>query len=634
MSKRAMLLYLLKKLLFGVALTIGLFPFKNSPKDLFFTVFENNFVISGVYYNLLIYRTPIQTLLGYLLIYIHIALVFIDMNILLWMGTTLNNNMLQNMVESKQVGKSLTDENWILVYVLVILSVLPQIFVYFIKYQEPIPKNVEYTRVRTGREIENERAKAILSKIGWAFIYVIFLCERAYSPISNAVIATILYTNEGNIDFAETKEKTVPVAAKLSEIYDNTTMGTNLIYIMNESMGNYYLMDRWGSYNNATFFKNNISDSPGTIYNFKNTRAVSGNTETAMVALSTGLVIASEPTSRHTRGFFNVPSLMKEAKKRGYQTALYCSFETHFKVGWRQLNAVYDQFEYVVSRTTLGLEAANDHGIDDRIITEKALQYLQQKSKSNRPFFLAIVWNNLHTPFLVDDGFVRPEGMPKDEVEVMRANYSLGVTDSMLESVMSAVKSSTFRNNTVVAFSADHGEQPGLAHDRIANAASSVLSVPLWFDVPDYLLAKQEKANLTINSQRLSSTLDIVPTLMDIMKWQDPETMFSGSQSTISGQSLLRTVKQDRFAYGWAGKPFVTSCPWTIGFFFNATHNLMVYSKNSIILERVNASNYAYKTEKTLFQELSSTDKEIWGSQIKRHWQVKQQLDYCGLDGL
>ncbi|KAJ3324091.1 hypothetical protein HDV06_000632 [Boothiomyces sp. JEL0866] len=628
-NEDSMALYLLKKFLIGSALTIGLFPFKNSAKDILFTVYENNLVISGIFYNLMIYRKPLQTLLGFLLVYIHIALVFVDMNILLWMGTTLNNNMIQNMVESKQVGKSLTDENWILVYVLLILAILPQIFVYFVKYLEPIPKAAEYTAVRDEREIDNERAKFVLGKIGLAFIYVIFLCERSYSPISNAIIATFLYTNEGAIAFVEPVKEIIP--AKV-EIYDNTTMGTNLIYIMNESLGNFYLMDQDGNYNNASFFKHNISSSPGTIYNFNNTRSVSGNTETAMVALSTGLVIASHPKSEHTRKFFRVPSLTAEAKKRGYQTALYCSFETHFDAGWTQLNSVYGQFEHVVSRTTLGMKPVNDHGINDRIITDKVISYLQEKSNSTLPFFLVIIWNNLHTPFLVDDGFAKPAGVSPDELEVKRANYSLGITDSMLESVMKTIKNSTFSNNTVIAFSADHGEQPGLAHDRIANAASSVLSVPLWFDIPEYLLDQEEKANLTINARnRLTSTLDIVPTLMDIMKWQDPTTMYQNSRSTIHGQSLLRTINEDRHTYGWAGKPFVTSCPWTIGFFYNATHNLMVYEKNNIQLERVGSINHAYKTERISFDKLSANDQEIWSSEIKKHDFVYKQLGLCGL---
>ncbi|KAJ3276602.1 hypothetical protein HDV01_004135 [Terramyces sp. JEL0728] len=561
---------------------------------------------------------------GYMLVYMHALLVFIDMNILLWMGTTLNNNMMQNMAESSQVGNTLTEENWTLVYILAIVAFVPQIFVYYIHYQQPILKKIGYSRIP-----DQEDAKAPkyeISKIGLGLIYLLFLCGNAYSPISNAMTATLLYSKEGSITFADVENST------LSGPLETTTNDTNLIYIMNESMGNYYLMDPFGNYNNATFFKNNISSSPGTIYNFKNTRSISGNTETAMVALSTGLIIAAQPHHDDTRNFFKVTSLMKEAKKRGYQTALYCAFETHFENGWTQLNAVYDQFEHVVSRTTLGLEAVNDHGIDDRIITEKVLTFLQEKSNSTQPFFLVIVWNNLHFPFLVDDGFVKPEGVSKDYIEIMRANYSLGITDSMLESVVNTVKSSSFGKKTVIAFAADHGEQPGMVHDRIANAASSVLSVPLWFDIPNYLLTKQEKETLSVNSQyRLSSTMDIVPTLMDIMKWQDPETLFKDSESTVGGQSLLKPVEADRFTYGWAGKPFVTTCDWTIGFFYNSTHNLMVYAKNNIILEKVEYPNYAFKSERIPYQNLDISDKEIWKREIRKHPHVYKQLQLCGL---
>ncbi|KAJ3259791.1 hypothetical protein HK103_001682 [Boothiomyces macroporosus] len=625
MPTQTMILNVIKQLVFGLALTIGLIPFKNSFKDILFIAFENCLVIGGIFDSLLVNRNPIPTLLGYLLIYMHISLVFIDMNILLWMGTTLNNNMMQNIFESQQVGKSLTDENWTMVYILIILAFLPQAFVYYIKYQQTGPRKSQYSRIPESESTSEQKGE--ISKVGLCLIYLLFLCGNAYSPISNALVATLMYSKEGSIQFDSSANAT------FGDLLETpSTNDTNLVYIMNESMGNYYLMDPHGNYNNVTFFKNNISDSPGTVYNFRNTRSISGNTETAMVTLSTGLFIASNTHSEETRNFFKVPSLMSEAKKRGYQTALYCAFETHFDVGWKQLNAVYEQFEHVVSRTTLGLDAVNDHGIDDRIITEKALNYLKEKSNSTQPFFLVIIWNNLHFPFLVDESFKKPVGVSPDELEIKRANYSLGITDSMLESVVSTIKQSHFGNKTVIAFAADHGEQPGMVHDRISNAASSVLSVPLWFDIPDYLLSKSEKDNLSVNAQhRLTSTMDIVPTLMDIMKWQDPLTVFKDSKSTVHGQSLLKSVEANRYTYGWAGKPFVTTCDWTIGFFFNSTHNLMVYSKNNIQLERVEYPNYAYKKDRIPFLELPPADQAIWKREIKKHSHVYEQMKLCGL---
>ncbi|KAJ3324097.1 hypothetical protein HDV06_000638 [Boothiomyces sp. JEL0866] len=624
MQRQLFALSILKQTLFGLALTIGLIPFKNSFRDILFITFENSLVINGIFDCLLVYRNPIQTLFGYLLIYMHICLVFIDMNILLWMGTTLNNNMMQNIFESQQVGKTLTDENWTMVYILVILAVLPQAFVYYIKYQQRYPRKIEYTSIPESENAKPEQSG--ISKAGLGLIYLLFLCGNAYSPISNAVVATLMYSKDESIAFDAVDNSTY-----LDRLESPAANETNLVYIMNESMGNYYLMDPFGNYNNVTFLKN-LSTSPGTVYSFKNARSISGNTETAMVTLSTGLIIASNTYSEETRNFFRVPSLMSEAKKRGYQTALYCAFETHFDVGWKQLNAVYDQFEHVVSRTTLGLDAVNDHGIDDRIITEKVLAYLSEKSNSTQPFFLVIIWNNLHFPFLADDGFVKPRGVSPDELEIKRANYSLGITDSMLESVVSTIKNSSLGKKTVIAFAADHGEQPGMVHDRISNAASSVLSVPLWFDVPDYLLTKSEKYHLSLNSQhRLASTMDIVPTLMDIMKWQDPETVFKDSKSTVHGQSLLRTVDEDRFTYGWAGKPFVTTCDWTIGFFFNSTHNLMVYSKNNIQLERVEYPNYGHKKERIAFNNLTPADQNLWKREIRKHPHVYEQMKLCGL---
>ncbi|KAJ2993820.1 hypothetical protein HDV02_002063, partial [Globomyces sp. JEL0801] len=220
--------------------------------------------------------------------------------------------------------------------------------------------------------------------------------------------------------------------------------------------------------------------------------------------------------------------------------------------------------------------------------------------------------NNLHYPFLVGEDFIPPDDT-EEERDRARYTHSIGITDMMMGSVMDAIKRKQILNNTIISFSADHGETPG-EHARITKPTSRVLSVPLWFHIPNYFLTRTQRQNLRWNAHNGTiSTLDMVPTLIDVMKWKDMKDLYPPSNATVHGQSLLNKLPENRWISGWAGPPFVPNCDWRHAFIANRTHVYWIHSwSKSYTLEINNGPNFAIvnSTSSYELEELQNMQKE------------------------
>ncbi|KAI8901117.1 alkaline-phosphatase-like protein [Globomyces pollinis-pini] len=427
----------------------------------------------------------------------------------------------------------------------------------------------------------------------------------SYSPTSNFIKYTIEYFTTTELEFDFEND------IKYLNLTESNSTKPNLVFILNESMGNYLGMYPNGTNINSTYFNKQIKNQKD-FFVMNNARGVSGNTETATPGIFMGRYIVSEKNTQETKSYFKIDSMMSLAKANGYKTALFCAYQTHFSHGWKQLNSVFDQFDMVVSQSTLNAEVVNDYGMDDRNLTTRILNYLDTVDP-NQPFLLTIIWNNLHFPFLVGEDFAPPDDT-EEERDRARYAHSIGLTDMMMGSVMDSIKRKQILNNTIISFSADHGETPG-DHARIAKPTSRVLSVPLWFHIPNYFLTRTQRQNLRWNAQNGTiSTLDMVPTLIDVMKWKDIKDLYPPSNATVHGQSLLNKLPENRWISGWAGPPFVPNCDWRHAFIANKTHVYWIHSwLQSYTLEINNGPNFALVNSTSSFEleELQNMQKEL-----------------------
>jgi hypothetical protein len=450
---------------------------------------------------------------------------------------------------------------------------------------------------------------------------VAFIAFSGYSPIKNIALSVVELASYQRISFASNQNS-------VREDLSSTTNATNVVFILNESMGNLFFQSEQGV--NASSFYQEAKEG-SDFYTFPNSRAASANTVTATPAALWGYLITADPKSDDARDYYTTPSFIDLAKSRNYATALYCSYDTHFASAWDNLNYLFELFDHVVSKTTLKAETMNDLGMDDRIITAKVLEYLSTIETSGNPFLLVIIYNNLHLPYLVEPTAIFT-GTP-DEIAHSRASFSYELTDKMTEQVWKKLVERDLLRNTIVAFMADHGDSISRGSTRIGAPISAHISNPVWFHMPSQLLSSGQRDAIRGNQRQLVSNLDVMPTIVNALGWASDSELFRdvSSSTLIHGKSLLLPLSDSRLTYGWQGAPFVQNCDWSFGFISNATHNLILRAKsNTINVERVHPKRSAEVLESFDWDALSVSEKEGWEAKIREKQGMLTEMNKCG----
>jgi len=306
------------------------------------------------------------------------------------------------------------------------------------------------------------------------------------------------------------------------------------------------------------------------------------------------------------------------AKARNYSTVLFAAYPTEYDGAWESLNGLFSQFDHVVSKSTLNLPVANDMGMDDRVLTHMVVDYLEKQGHQDKNFFMVIIWNNLHIPFLVTEDYVDPPNASNEEIEAARYLNSLSITDKNLKTVMNKLKEKDLLDDTLVVFSSDHGESPSVGKPRVYAPNVRVIGSPLWFRIPQGMLSPKEKEILAYNTKYGTvSNLDIVPTVADILGWATVEQMYQGSVDTVHGQSLLEPVKKERIISGYQGRPFIQPCDMNHAFLANSTHVVWFRPGGYIEMEVSEEGNHAYLKER--ISKVSEEEMKKWLGELSKY---------------
>ena len=93
-------------------------------------------------------------------------------------------------------------------------------------------------------------------------------------------------------------------------------------------------------------------------------------------------------------------------------------------------------------------------------ITRRACEYIKEKAKSDKPYFLYLPLPSPHTPILPTEEFRGKSGLGE------YGDYVL-MTDAMVGNVLKAVEESGEGNNTIVVFTSDNGCSPAAGIDEL-----------------------------------------------------------------------------------------------------------------------------------------------------------------------
>ncbi len=206
-------------------------------------------------------------------------------------------------------------------------------------------------------------------------------------------------------------------------------------------------------------------------------------------------------------------------KPLGYRTAYITSQDGR----WGQMMNYLDTggLDHVVHAGGAGGDWTSDHVVDDAVTVDEAIRWI---SKSPEPFFLDLILENSHFPYLVPDGWPRRFGRPADfpmsfgrfprdrarDVQNLYAD-ALAYTDRQVARLIDHLQAQGRWDRTLLIVTADHGEA-FYEHDVSMHASKiydEVMKVPLLLRAPG--LAPGADG-------RPAQLIDIPPTILDLLK--------------------------------------------------------------------------------------------------------------------
>jgi len=266
-------------------------------------------------------------------------------------------------------------------------------------------------------------------------------------------------------------------------------------------------------------------------------RAVDSTTAISLSVLWSGLAPTESRTAMHT-----APLLWEYAHAAGLDTAYWTSQNLLFGNSGEWLRGL--PLTRGVHATQLEPDADLDTGADDGKLVDRAMADM---GALREPFVGVVHLANTHFPYAVvdDDAPFQPqsdETGPGNEVEILnRYRDSIWHQDKAIGRFLRALRATPEGARTVVVFLSDHGEQMREkgAVGHTGTLYEEEVRIPAWIDAPPGTLAPREEESLRSLATTPLTTLDILPTLLDLAGvWDAPE--LASFRASMPGTSLLR----------------------------------------------------------------------------------------------
>ena len=161
------------------------------------------------------------------------------------------------------------------------------------------------------------------------------------------------------------------------------------------------------------------------------------------------------------------------------------------------------------------------------------------------PFLAVVHLSNTHMPYAVDEDdtpFV-PQSRDTDHEAEISNRYADAVfhQDRAVGRLLDAVRARPEGARTVVFYLSDHGEQlfEKGSFGHTGTLFEPEIHIPAWIDAPAGTLSDAEEAHLRALERTPLTTMDVLPTLVDLLGVLDDPGMTELSRAFV-GRSLLR----------------------------------------------------------------------------------------------
>lgn len=177
----------------------------------------------------------------------------------------------------------------------------------------------------------------------------------------------------------------------------------------------------------------------------------------------------------------------------------------------------------------------------DRILTEDLTDYLSRWT-TDKPFFAFLFYNSSHQPFQYPQEFERfkPVGPPeinyfttigKEQTDLIRNRYknALLSSDHLVGNLLNVLREKRLMDRTIVIICGDHGEE--FYEDGSFGHTSSFND----YQLKTVFVMRHPDAGASV-VDRLTSHLDVVPTLMESLGAVSPASDYSQGISLLSAR--------------------------------------------------------------------------------------------------
>ena len=266
-------------------------------------------------------------------------------------------------------------------------------------------------------------------------------------------------------------------------------------------------------------------------------RSIDSTTAISLAVMWGGLSPTESRSTLHT-----APLLWEYAHAAGLDTAYWTSQNLLFGNSGEWVRGL--PLTKSVSATQLDPEAELDTGADDAKVVDRALA---EVGGLREPFVGVVHLANTHFPYEIDerDAPFQPQNEatgPGYEREILN-RYRDGIwrQDRSIGRFLKALRATPEGARTVVVFLSDHGEQMREkgAVGHTGTLYDEEIRIPAWIDAPPGTLSTGEEASLRGLATTPLTTLDVLPTLLDLAGlWDDPS--LASFRASMPGASLLR----------------------------------------------------------------------------------------------
>lgn len=364
-----------------------------------------------------------------------------------------------------------------------------------------------------------------------------FQVESQQSLPSTLYVHAMGQYSRARWDHNETVERVHPGhrhPAKVPPLVARPSVPRNVLFVLTESVRADMVCSERVEHCEVTPFTNEAL--PDRIP-FLNVRALGSTTALSISTMWSGLAPQSSREDTH-----RAPLIWEYARAANLDAAYFTAQNLLFGNSGVWLEAV--PFTRQFSATHLEPDPPLEVGAKDSLLFTHALAEIAELQE---PYLTVLHLSNTHYPYRFPDTDApfQPESDqtgPYYQRELTnRYKNAVYHQDRGLADFVRSLRARPEGQRTVVVFLSDHAEQlhEHGAHGHTGTLFDTEIRIPAWIDAPAGTLTEAERATLAGLKNVPLTTLDVFPTLMDLMGLWDQQDLGS-YRSKIPGTSLLR----------------------------------------------------------------------------------------------